>query len=109
MESTLNFLDWIIIIILAFMIISILIGKGEQAINLFNGKRYNNDPNRPKYNQKKLERVVLLMCISLLICELMLKFLSSVWQPAIYVSIALTVVTLVLTVVYLKKYAEEKK
>lgn len=109
MESTLNFLDWIIIIILVFMIIAILIGKGEAAIRLFNGKNFNNDPNRPKYNEKKLEKGILGMCVSFLVVEMIYKFVTPLWAPAAFIALGLTVVTLIVTLWYVKKYAEEKK
>jgi uncharacterized membrane-anchored protein len=100
-----GWLDWLIIGILVFVIVAILIGKGDEAMRLFNGKNWENDPSRPKYDKKKQEKAILIFCIIMLVCELAMKYLAPYWTPLIYILIGIIVLTLIGVMYYLRKYA----
>ena len=101
----LDIFDYFIIGILAIMIIGILIGKGQDVIRLFNGRAYENNPNRPKRDPKKEERGILIFCFIELGIILLMHFVGPIWPPAFIIGIAGTVASIAWIIWYLKKIA----
>ena len=98
-----DILDLFIGGILVVMIIGILIGKGQDVISFFNGRSWNENPNRPKYDPKKEEKGILIFCIIELGCILIFHFVAPLWMPAIFIAIGITIASIVWIIWYLRK------
>lgn len=105
---SLDFLDYFITGILLFIIIGILIGKGDAVMKLLNGKQYNNDPNRPRYDKKKEQRAILAYCLLLLADQILIKIGSRYSSYLILVGIGIAIVGFIGVTYYLKHYAQIK-
>ena len=99
----LGWLDWIIIGFLVFIIFMILIGKGQQALSLMNGKRWSEKMNDPNYDPKKEERATLIFSIVLLAAVIADKFVTPYWSYMPFVTIGVAVLSVVGYLVYMRK------
>ena len=97
-------LDILIIGLLLFVIIGILIGRGDDIMNLINKNR--NAPGAPKYDKKKEQTCILIYCLVLLADEFLMKFGGAYWPPAIIIGLIIAVGGGVGAIWYLKKYAQ---
>lgn len=100
-------LDILITGILLFVIIGILIGRGDDILKMFNGNRAK-DPGSARFDPKKEQKCILFYCILLLVDEVLMKLGAKYWLPLIYIAIAIAIAGGVACVYYLKKYAQIK-
>jgi len=96
-------LDILIIGLLLFVIIGILIGRGDDIMNLIN--KNHNGPNAPRYDKKKEQNCILFYCLLLLADEILMKIGGAYWPPAIIIGIVIAVGGGIVAIWYLKKYA----
>lgn len=100
-------IDIVLSIVLAICAILLLSGKGSVVLNLFRG---GSDKEFP-YEEKKLSISMGICCVVMFLSEMVIIFLSE-YAWAIIVSLIAVVLSFVIAVWYLKKYAKvepEKK
>ena len=103
-DSFLNAFDAIIIIFIVVGIVMFLLGRGDQFMNMFRGSKAAPSP----YDPEKEKSATFLLLIALLVCELVLVFLSKVWTGAAIIAVVAAIISIVIYILYLKKYAEKK-
>ena len=100
---TFGFLDIFVIGVLLFVIVGIMIGRGEDILRLFNSKK--DVPGAPKYDTHKEIKAVLVFCLFMLGCEVVMK-LGDIYGRHLYIiAIVLIILDVIGVIYYLRKYA----
>lgn len=94
--------DWIIVALLVFCIIALFSGHADFVLNLFRNKAEKGQP--LPYEKKKFSITMGILCVIMLIGEMIYIFIPSV--PLVIASLVVLVVSFVVAIWYLRKYAK---
>lgn len=96
-----NPFDIIIIVILIYAIFMLATGRGDDLFSRFSSRRQS-DPGKT-YDKEKMYRASLIFCIVLLGSELLLVFLGRRGRIFAIVSLAISIISLILYLLYMQK------
>lgn len=102
-NSFMTAIDVIIIALLVIGIFMMLMGKGDEFMNLFRGSKSGPSP----YDPEKEKKATFFLMIVLLICEMIYVFISKYWAASTLIALILAIISIIVYIIYLKKFAQK--